>query len=139
MGIAGATVGAVPAVFVFDREGDLNVFPSLRAAGGWLTAADVDGGEYPAAFLDDGSVVEIGTAGEEVVLTATATRDLPRLDHLLSEYQHRVGKPVRDGSARDFANDWLRTEWEQRWPKRPAWLARRLHGDHPPQVVDDER
>ncbi len=127
----------MPAVFVFDREGDLNVFPSMRAAGDWLEAVDVDGDEYSAAFLDDGSVVEIGTAGEAVVLTATATRDLPRLDHLLTEYQRRVGKPVRDGSARDFANDWLRTGWEQRWPKRPAWLARTLYGDQPPQLVDD--
>jgi hypothetical protein len=129
----------VPAVFVFDREGDLNVFPSLRAASGWLEAVDVDGGEYPAAFLDDGSVVEMSTADQCVVLTATATRDLPRLDRLLTEYQHRVGTGVGGGSARDFANDWLRAEWEQQWPKRPTWLARRLHGDHPPQVPDDDQ
>lgn len=128
----------MPAVFVFDRDGDLNVFPSLKVASGWLEAVDVDGGEYPAAFLDDGSLVELGTAGEEVVLTATATRDLPRLDRLLSEYQHGVGKPVDGGSPRDFANDWLRSQWEHRWPKRPVWLAHRLHGNQPPQVVDDE-
>jgi len=134
----GATVVPVPAAFVFDNEGDLNVFPSLQVATGWLEAVDVDGGEYSAAFLDDGSVVELGTAGEEVVLTATATRDLLRLDRLLSQYQHRIGDPVTGGSARDFANDWLRAEWEQRWPKRPVWLARRLHGKHPPQVGDAE-
>ena len=129
---------AVPAVFVFDGDGDLNVFPSLRAAGGWLEAIDVDNGEYQAAFLHDGSIVEMGTAGETVLLTPTATRDLPRLDHLLKEYQHRVGTPINAGSALDFANHWLRAEWERRWPKRPAWLARTLHRDPPPHVEDDE-
>lgn len=126
------------AVFVFDREGDLNVFPTLGTAGGWLEAIDVDGGEYSAAFLHDGTMVEMGTSREGVVLTATATRDLPRLDQMLKEYQHRVGELVSGGSALDFADDWFRREWERRWPKRPAWLARRLHGDHMPEVVDDQ-
>lgn len=125
------------AVFVFDNDGDLNVFPSLLAAAGWLEAVDVDAGEYAAAFLHDGTVLAMGIDRERVVLTPTDTRDAARLDQSLNAYQRRVGGPARDGSALDYANEWLRAAWEQRWPKRPAWLARRLHGDQPPEVVAD--
>ena len=126
----------MPAVFVFERDGDLHVFPSLRAAAGWLEAIDVDAGEYAAAFLHDGTVVELSTVGDDVVLRPAA-RDASRLDALLRAYQQRTGgTPV--GDAADFADDWFRAEWERRWPRRPAWLSRRLHGEHPPQVTDDD-
>src|SRR4051812_12432463 len=32
------------------------------------------------------------------------------------------------------ANAVLRAEWEARWPKRPRWLARRLHGEGALQI-----
>ncbi len=104
-----------------------------------MEAIDVDGGEYAAAFLHDGTVVEMGTGGETVVLSPSATRDLPRLNDLLTAYEQRVGTEASGRSPIDFANAWLRAEWEQRWPKRPAWLSRRLHGDKPPQVEHDKR
>ena len=127
----------MPAVFVFDRGGDLNVFSSLQAASGWLEAVDVDNGEYIAAFLHDGTVVATRTADNLVVLAATDTRDLPRLNDLLTEHQRWVGEPVSGRSPLEFANDYLRYEWAGRWPRRPAWLARRLHGGLPPRVVDE--
>lgn len=102
-----------------------------------MEAIDVDGGEYAAAFLHDGTVVDIRTRQDEVVLTPAATRDVARLDRLLREYRRRVGAPEWSGSRIDYANDWLRKEWALRWPKRPAWVARRLHGDRPPQAADD--
>lgn len=70
----------MPAVLVFYNDGDLDVFPSLQHAGGWMEAIDVDGGEYAAAFLHDGTVVDMRTAQERVVLTPTAKRDPVRLD-----------------------------------------------------------
>ena len=70
-------------------------------------------------------------------LSATTVRDEVGLDDLLRSYQYRGGAPVLAASALDFANDWFRAEWERRWPKRPAWLARRLHGDRPPQVSSE--
>jgi hypothetical protein len=129
----------VPAVFVFDCEGDLNVFPSLETASGWIEAVDVDNGEYAAAFLHDGTVVQMSTLGERVVLTPSDTRDTLQLQQFLDSYQRRGGRPISDGSVLGFADDWLREEWEHRWPKRPAWLARRLHGAEPPQASDDLR
>jgi len=129
----------VPAVFVFDSEGDLNVFPSLETASGWMEAVDVDNREYAAAFLHDGTVVQMSTLREGVVLTPSDTRETLQLLQFLDSYQRGAGCPISDGSVLGFANDWLREEWEHRWPKRPAWLARRLHGAEPPQASDDLR
>jgi len=92
----------------------------------------------PAPFLHDGDVVDLGTAGETVVLTPSEQRDLARLSTLLVDYQRTTGTQFGSLNPLDVANEWLRWEWEHRWPKRPTWLARRLHGEVPPQVVDDE-
>lgn len=129
----------MPAVFVFDSDGDLDVFSSLGAAEGYMEAGDVEDGEYGDAFLHDGTVVKMGVDDERVVLTPSAVRDAGRLDRVIDEYQRRVGADVRSGSALDYANEWFRKEWERRWPKRPVWLARKLHGDQPNQVSDDLR
>ena len=129
----------MPAVFVFDSDGDLDVFSSLGAAEGYMEAVDVEDGEYGDAFLHDGTVVKMGVDDERVVLTPSAVRDAGRLDRAIDEYQCRVGADVRSGSALDYANEWFRKEWERRWPKRPVWLARKLHGDQPNQVSDDLR
>jgi len=34
----------------------------------------------------------------------------------------------------DIGNAILKAEWEQRWPKRPRWLATRLQGEVPPTL-----
>ena len=125
------------AVFVFARDGDLNVFASLQHAAGWMEAVDVEEDEYQAAFLHDGTVVAAGTSDGMVSLTPTASRDLPSLETLLARYQQRVPTAPRASAPFNFANQWLRQEWEAQWPKRPRWLARRLHGDAPKQAEDD--
>ena len=129
----------MPAVFVFSSDGDLDVFPSLAEAEGYMEAVDVRDGEYGEAFLHDGTVVQIGVEGERAVLTRGTSRDGVRLDEALDEYHRRVGGGVRSGSALDYANGWFRMEWERRWPRRPVWLARKLHGAQPTQVSDDLR
>ena len=136
---AGISLGCMAAVFIFDNGGDLNLFSSLEAAAGWLEAVDVEADEYAAAFLHDGTLVKMGTSRERVVLTPTDTRDAQRLHQLLEEYQTRDGTLRHGGDALDYANEWLRVEWEQRWPKRPGWLARRVHGDQLAQVCEDLR
>ena len=129
----------MPAVFVFSSDGDLDVFPSLADAEGYMEAVDVRDGEYDEAFLHDGTVVQISVEGERAVLTPSTSRDGVRLDEALDDYHRRVGGGVRSGSALDYANDWFRMEWERRWPRRPVWLARKLHGAQPKQVSDDRR
>ena len=126
------------AVFVFDRDGDLNLFADLGDAEGWLEAVDVELGEYSHVFLHDGTVVQVGTSGETVALEPGADHDHARLQSLIFDYQCRVPGAPRTAVPLDFANQWLQQEWEARWPKRPAWLAHWLHGSAPKQVDGDD-
>lgn len=123
------------AVFVFDTSGDLNVFASLGDAAGWMEAIDVDDGEYAAAYLADGTVLRLSTDSNRVVLTPVPERDLPGLTAAVGQYERRLhGQAEVDDLVR-YANAWLRREWEAAWPRRPQWLARRLHGAEPKQVT----
>ena len=65
------TVVVVPAVFLFERQGDLNVFASVSDAAGWMEAIDVEDGECGYAFLHDGTVLDVASASGAVVLTPT--------------------------------------------------------------------
>ncbi|MDQ3465221.1 MAG: hypothetical protein M3500_11110 [Actinomycetota bacterium] len=91
----------MPAVFVFDSDGDLNVFPSLETASGWMEAVDVDNGEYAAAFLHNGTVVQMSTLRERVVLTASDTRDTLQLQQFLDSYPRRTGRPIGGNCHKD--------------------------------------
>jgi hypothetical protein len=124
------------AVLVFDRDGNLMVFLSAADAAGYMEAVDVEAGEYPAAFLLDGTRVDVGTDdGQTVTLTPGASGHMAELMHHLSNYNRRVGRdvvPTDDAVA--AANAWLDAEWRVRWPRRPAWLRSRVLGDAPPRV-----
>jgi hypothetical protein len=51
----------------------------------------------------------------------------------------RAGVPEQDAVAlaagvwEDASARRATYKWERRWPKRPEWLANRLHGDRPPE------
>lgn len=123
------------AVFLFDRDGYLWAFRSLEEAAAWMEPVDVLDGEYAAAFTLDGHVVTpTTTAADRVALTVTEERDEASLMHWLRECALRCGltSPTEDVVA--VANELLRREWQNRWPRSPRWLSRRLHGDGPTQV-----
>jgi hypothetical protein len=122
------------AVFVFTQDGDLTVFASVDEAAEWLEATDVADGEYDALFTMDGSVVDARSQDQQVILSVTEMRDERALQQRLRDYQRRVGLHTSPEDPRAVANELLRLEWERRWPRRPAWLSRRLHGDGPPQI-----
>ncbi len=82
-------------------------------------SVDVEAGEYTAAFLHDGTVVNVGTSAETVVLTPTAVRDQRSLGDEIARYQQRVASAPQTVDPLDFANEWLRREWDVRCPKRP--------------------
>jgi hypothetical protein len=124
----------VNGVFVFDTSGNLHVFASGDHAAGWLEAVDVDLGEYAAAHLLDGTVLELSTAGETVVLRRTDREELPALMERLHAYQRAAGRPEDVGDLVAFANEVLRDEWEGRWPRPPRWLKPWFPGKGPPQV-----
>ena len=53
--------------------------------------------------------------------------DTATLQRLLREYGQLVGQPGIEQDPVGFANrSWLHA-WENRWPRWPGWLDRRLH------------
>jgi hypothetical protein len=123
------------AVFVFSDDPLPQAFRSLADAEGYMEAIDVENGEYEAIYTLDGRVVTAATASDRVVLTVSAERDEDDLDGRLREWAKHapeLGDLLEDRVA--VANRLLLDEWAVRWPKRPKWLARRLHGDEPPQI-----
>jgi hypothetical protein len=125
-------------LFVFERGGDLSVFPSISAARAYMEAIDVANGEYEALFAVDGRIVTVSarddaTAADDITFTVTSKRGDTELDRRLAEYR-RASSRVLPEDRLAFANAILLWEWESRWPKRPRWLARRLHGDGPVQL-----
>ena len=123
------------AVLVFDLDGYVSVFRSVEDAAAWMEPNDVFDGEYPAVFLLDGRVVTPTTTdADRVTLTVTDERDEASLINWLeaSRLRHGVTTPA-DGVVA-AANELLLQEWHDRWPRRPRWLSRRLHGDGPTQL-----
>lgn len=120
------------AVFVFALDGEPFVFRSLAAAAGWMEAIDVTDGEYPALFTDEGQVVEAtATPKFDVLLALTDQYDPVTFRALLRERTSGLGLPVDPDDVLAIGNALLREECAHRWPQRPRWLARRLHGDGP--------
>jgi hypothetical protein len=118
-------------VFVFADDG-LNVFADLDALLGWIEAPDVEEGVYEAIFTVRGEVIHAEASGTNVSLTRTGRAELPNLQQRLRESADRFRSDPADLHA--VANEMLRADWEARWPKRPRWLDRRLHGDRPPRA-----
>jgi hypothetical protein len=123
------------AVFVFSSDDPAPIiFASLSHAAGWMEAIDVEHGGYDAVFTLDGLVVEVTTDRDRVVLTPTAQQDEAGLRERIRDSRPlpHLGDDREDLVA--YANAVLLAEWEARWPKRPRWLARRLHGEGPLQI-----
>jgi hypothetical protein len=123
-----------PAVLVFDSDGEAYAFRSLATAEGHLEMIDVLDGEYQGAFTTDGNVVVLsGEPDGPVSLTWTPDKDPARLAQLLHAAATRRGRPWVHDDPAAIAAELLHEDWEQRWPKRPRWLSRRLHGEEPPR------
>lgn len=122
------------AVFVFGVEDELYVFPFEDYAAGWMEAVDVDDGEYAAAYLLDGTVLEVRAAEEQVFLGRTDGRDIPALLARLQASQRAAGRPEETGDLVAFANEVMREEWAGLWPRPPRWLKRWFPGKGPPRI-----
>jgi hypothetical protein len=117
-------------LFVFTADGEVFALPSVEDRGD-LEYPDVEAGEYPAIYTVDGFVVEPTTAKRQVILTVTDVQDEVELRRRLAAVDPEF---VEAEDLRAYANRLLAARWEQRWPKRPSWLAERLHGSKPPSV-----
>lgn len=119
------SVSVTAPVLLFEREGDVHVFASLRTAEQWMEAIDVLDGEYAVAFLPDGRRY-LPTAEDEIVrLVAAGDADAPDLHRRLSAYRLRVPTAPATDDAAAFAAETLRQHDERRWFARLRRLLRR--------------
>jgi hypothetical protein len=121
------------AIFVFGRDNDCSVFRRAEDAAGELEAPDVEDDEY-VAFDDGGTVYRLWATGLDVHMEPTPERDEAQLRARLRRFLDdcQIDAPNDDMIA--IANAVLRANWDMRWPKRPRWLADRLHGATPPTL-----
>jgi hypothetical protein len=121
-------------VFVFPRGQDMLVFPDVDHAASWMEAIDVADGEYEAVYDTSGRLIEAEAIDPKMgvlVLHPSDAADPADLRRRIQAYMDRTGFPGTADDAEGVAREYLRREWDQRWPKRPSWLDRRLHGDPP--------
>lgn len=71
--------------------------------------------------------------GLNTVFVATGEIDRTGLEARLRQYvaDRKVDVDRRGDFVVDVANALVQQEWESRFPKRPGWLDRRLHGSGP--------
>jgi len=120
------------ALFVFDRENWCCVFPDAEAAA-QLEANDVEADEY-VVFDQDGRVLEIWAEGLDVRVRPTDERDPAQLQERLGRFLAKWNITCASDDVVDIGDAIRTADWESRWPKRPRWLATRLHGDAPPTL-----
>ena len=121
------------AVFAFDRENWCSVFRRMEAAEAGLEVNDVDTDEY-VLFGDDGTVLAAAVEGRSVVVRATTRRDLQELRGRLERYCSMAEVEAPNDDPLAIGNAILAADWSRRWPRKPRWLDRRLHGHGPPRI-----
>lgn len=124
---------SVRAVFAFDQDDWCSVFRSADEAAADLEVNDVEANEY-VLFGDDGAVFVASVDGQNVVVRPTGSRDPEGLRERLETYCAMVKIETPSDDPVVVGNAILAESWSHRWPKRPSWLARRIHGSEPPQL-----
>ena len=106
---------------------------SGEEAEGGLEIADVEVGEY-LVIGDDATIFNASVEQDRVVVSATEIQRPEELRMRLEPYGEMIGLDLTSDDPIAAGNASLREEWSHRWLKRPAWLARRLRGERPPQL-----
>ena len=124
-----------PRAFLIFGGPDLRVEPDVATAAGFMEPIDIENGEYDAVFDNTGRLYRFGVVGKATRLEATDETDLDslrcRLRALADQGAFRAMGPLDLDDPLAVAVAVSRWEWEHRWPRRPLWLSRRLHGPHP--------
>lgn len=125
-----------PRAFLIFGGSDLQVEPDMAAAAGFMEPADIENGEYDTVFDTTGRRYRFWVVGKATKLEATDEIDLEALRLRLRalDDQGAFGEigPLDVSDPLVVAEALSRWEWEHRWPRRPLWLSRRLHGAQPP-------
>lgn len=118
-------------------DGQMDVERNIVRAAGYMEPIDVENGEFEAVFDESGRRYHFSVVNGATQLQATDEFDLDALKERLREHAPATrsleGFNPDDPTAAAAAI--CRFEWEHRWPRRPRWLSRRLHG-HQPQIVE---
>lgn len=133
------------ALFVFANDDPLPMaFDSFVAAAGYMEPIDVQDGLYSAfrpqdglrggVFAVDGRVLEARVVDGAVELQPTARWDATELRRRLTDAARRGLVAADPNDPVSVARELLQQQWDSRWPQRPRWLDRRLHGDTPPTL-----
>jgi hypothetical protein len=93
----------------------------------------VDADEY-VAFDENRTAFRLWTSGLYVHVAATAERDEAQLRARLRRFLDEWKVEARSDDVIEIGNAILRDDWNRRWPRRPRWLARQLHGSTPPTL-----
>ena len=109
------------------------MFPGPEQASAELESNDVDADEY-VAFDEHGTVFRLWAEGQDVRVAATDRHDEEQLRQRLAAFAAKRQIEVPGDDLIETGNAILREDWNGRWPKRPRWLANRLHGDAPPKL-----
>ena len=122
-------------MFVIARDGDVHLFKTVSAAAGWVEAIDVEDGEYVGFYRLDGERLDVSVNDDVVRLEPSGVRDVAELSATLRSLAERNGYTGDDPDPVAVANEVFANEWLNRWPRRPKWLDRRLHGNSPPTIA----
>jgi hypothetical protein len=123
------------AIFMFGDGGPV-VRSTTEEASAFMEAVDVENGEYDVVYDESGLILRPQVQDRQVHLLPTESVDLSDLIRRLSEWCQTKGVSLDSHSAAfpaQVARRIAESEWRTRWPKRPAWLSRMIHGSTPPR------
>lgn len=107
------------------------VFGSIEEAGSYMEAVDVRTGGYESLWTVDGHRVTFAAEGRDVRLGISGAPDAAGLRRRLADAGERCAAQRAWDDPVAFANEYFQWRWDERWPRRPRWLSRRIHGDGP--------
>lgn len=114
-------------------DGSIYVFKDFKEVDGCLLVSGVVEDTWTSFYRLDGEKLApiVGQYDWVEQLIPTGSRDLRSLVQLLTEYArtHQFETDGSDPSA--FVDEMARRNHESRWPQRPRWLDRWMHGDGP--------
>jgi hypothetical protein len=123
-------------VFMSADDG-LTLFPSVEDAAAHMEWVDVEDGVYEALFTVQGERLLPHPHERHLVrLEPSGEVDTDALTSMLSRERDQRGAFTADPDdpqavARELSERQQAWRWEHRWPKRPQWLDKRLHGEGP--------
>lgn len=120
------------AVFIGDRDGTLDVYVDAVDAGEALELIDVQEGELPSAYRVDGAGLELLDDDGLVAVDLSGDVDEAGLQSLISGYAQQDLTAPQVSPPLDYAEAWMRAEWEFERSRWPRWLHRRLNPANPP-------